>query len=91
MTHDSFMTRRVTIGIHKYMFRNCSGKRKALRFDLKESREDFRWRGSRRSFHVEGLKTEMVWEPTVESLVQGIWRLKVSEPEHGKCIELKAV
>ena len=72
VTHDSFMTRRVTIGIHKYMFRNCSGKRKALRFDLKESREDFRWRGSRRSFHVEGLKTEMVWEPTVESLVQGI-------------------
>ena len=71
VTHDSFIKRRVTIGIHKCMFRNCLGKREVLRFDLKESREDFCWRGSR-SFHVEGLKTEMVWEPTVESLVQGI-------------------
>ena len=36
-------------------------------------------------------QTEKAREPIVESLVQGIWRLKVSEPEHGKCIELKAV
>ena len=30
---------------------------------------------------VDEPKTEEAWEPTVESLVQGIWRLRVSEAE----------
>ena len=38
-------------------------------------------RESGRSFHVEGPKTEKAREPTVESLVQGIWRLRVLEAE----------
>ena len=33
------------------------------------------------SFHVDGPKTEKAQEPTVESLVRGIWRLRVSEAE----------
>ena len=33
------------------------------------------------SFHVDGPKMEKAWEPTAESLVQGIWRLRVSEEE----------
>ena len=37
--------------------------------------------GEARSFHVEGPKTEKAREPTVESLVRGIWRLRVSEAE----------
>ena len=32
-------------------------------------------------FHVDGPKTEKAREPTVESLVRGIWRLTVSEAE----------
>ena len=32
-------------------------------------------------FHVEWPKTEKAREPAVESLVQGIWRLRVSEAE----------
>ena len=55
------------------------GKRTVLRFDLKESREGFCQRGRGRSFHVEGLKTEKMKEPTVESLVRGIWRLGVEQ------------
>ena len=43
-----------------------------LRFDLNESRDGFCGRGRGRSFHVEGLKTEKAWEPTVETLVQGL-------------------
>ena len=31
--------------------------------------------------HVEGLKTEKAQEPTVESLAQGIWKLRISEVE----------
>ena len=57
------------------------GKRYVLKFDLKESREGFCRRGRGRSFHVEGPKTEKTQEPTVESLVRGIWRLGVSEAE----------
>ena len=52
-----------------------------LKFDLKESRDGFCQRGRGRSFHVEQLKTEKVWEPTVESLAQGIWRLRAFEAE----------
>ena len=43
------------------------GKRNILRFDLNESRDGFCGRGRGRSFHVEGLKTEKAWEPTVET------------------------
>ena len=49
------------------------GKRNVLRFDLKESKE----KGY--SFHEEESKTERVPEPTVECLVRGIWRLRLSE------------
>ena len=55
-----------------------------LILDLNESREGFCQTGRGRSFHVDGLKTEKAWKPTVESLeslVRGIWRLRVSEAE----------
>ena len=57
------------------------GKRNVFRLDLKESREFFCRRGRGRSFHVDGPKTEKAREPTAESLVRGIWRLRVSEAE----------
>ena len=62
------------------------GKRNVLRLKkikLKESREGFCPRGRTRPFHIEGPKTEKGWEPTMEisSLVQGIWKLRVSEAE----------
>ena len=34
-----------------------------------------------KSFQAEGPKTEKAREPTEESLVRGIWRLRVSETE----------
>ena len=43
------------------------GKNGVLGLHLNKSREGFCWRGRGRSFHVGGLKTEMVQEPTVES------------------------
>ena len=58
------------------------GKRNVFRLDLNESREGFCRRGRGRLFHVEGPKTEKVRGPTAERLVQGIWRLRVSEAEH---------
>ena len=57
------------------------GTRNVFRLDLSESREGLCRRGRGRSFHVDGPKTEKVREPTVKSLVRGIWRLRVSEPE----------
>ena len=57
------------------------GKRNVLRFDLNESREGFCRRGRGRSFHVDGQKIEKAREPTAQSLVRGIWRLRVSEAE----------
>ena len=58
-----------------------SGKRNVFRLDLNESRQNFCRRGRGRSFHVDGPKTEKAREPTVERLVRGIWRLRVSEAE----------
>ena len=55
------------------------GKRNVFRLHLNESKEGFCRRG--RSFHADGPKTEKAQEPTVESLVRGIWRLRVSEAE----------
>ena len=53
----------------------------ALRLNLKDSREGFH-RNEMRSFHVQaGPKTEMALEPTVKSLVRGIYGLRVSEAE----------
>ena len=52
-----------------------------FRLDLNESREGFCRRRRGRSFHDDGPKTEKAREPTVESLVRGIWRLRVSEAE----------
>ena len=59
----------------------CFGKINIFRLDLKESGEGFCQKRRGRSFPVKGPKTEKAWEPTVESLVQRIWRLKVSETE----------
>ena len=47
-----------------------------FRLDLKESREDFCRRRRESSLHADGPKTEKAREPTVESLVRGIWRLR---------------
>ena len=44
--------------------------------DLNESRERFCGRGRGRSLHLEGPKSK-AREPTEESLVRGIWRLRV--------------
>ena len=57
------------------------GKISIFRLYLNESREGFWRRGRGRSFHVDGPKTEKAREPTVESLVRGIWSLRVSEAE----------
>ena len=59
---------------------NFWGK-KVFRIDLNESREGFCRRGRGRSFHVDGPKTEKARDPTMESLVRGICRLRVSEAE----------
>ena len=57
------------------------GGKKRSRLDLNESREGFCRRGRGRSFLVDGVKQKKAREPTVESLVRGIWRLRVSEAE----------
>ena len=51
-----------------------------MRLD-QESREDFCPRGKRKVISRRGTKTEKAREPTVESLVRRIWRLRVSEAE----------
>ena len=56
-------------------------ERNVLRFALKKPRERFCRRGKGRSFYAEGPKTEKVREPTFESLVRGILRLRISEAE----------
>ena len=74
---------------HVYNF----GKRNVFRLHLNESREGFCRRGRRRSFHVDGPETEKAREPTVESLVRGIWRLRISSRAEstGGCVKLKTV
>ena len=57
------------------------GKRNVFMLHLNESREGFCRRGRGMLFHVDGPKTEKAREPAVESLVRGIWRLRVSEAE----------
>ena len=59
----------------------CFEKGNVLRFDLKGVQKGFGQRGRGRSFHVEGPETEKVWEPAVDSLVQRICRLRISEAE----------
>ena len=56
-------------------------ERNVFRLHLNESREGFCRRRKKRSFNVNGPKTEKALEPTVESLVRGIWRLRVPETE----------
>ena len=58
-----------------------SGKRNVFRLPLNESKEGFCRRGRERAFHVDCSNTEKAWEPRVESLVRGTWRLRVSEAE----------
>ena len=65
----------------KLGFHNSFGKRNVLKFDLNYSKESFCRRGRGRSFNAEGPKTEQAREPTMESLLRGIWRLRVSEAE----------
>ena len=50
-----------------------------LRLGLNGCREGFCRRGRGRSFQAEGPKTEKARKPTVDSLLRGIWRLRVSE------------
>ena len=57
------------------------GENKVFRLYLYESREGFCQRGRGRLFHVDGPKTKKARELTVESLVQGVWRLRESEAE----------
>ena len=57
------------------------GKRNVFRLHLNESREGFCRRERGRSFHVDRPKTKKAREPTVESLMRGIWRLRVSDAE----------
>ena len=57
------------------------GKEMFLRLQLNSAVRVSGRRGRGRSFHVDGPKTEKAREPTVESLVRGIWRLRVSETE----------
>ena len=53
------------------------GEINVFRLHLNESREGFRQRGRGRPFHVDGLKTQKAWEPTVESDVrsEAEWRV----------------
>ena len=70
------------------------GKRNVFRLDLNESKEGFCPRGRGRSFRVNGPKTEKAREPTVESQMRGIWRLRVSEAERrvrAERVKLKTV
>ena len=62
---------------------HCFRKTNVLRFDLKESKKGFcrSRRGRGGSFYVEDPNTEKAREPNVESLVRGIWTLRVSETE----------
>ena len=66
-------------------------EKKSSRLDLNESREGFCRRGRGRSFLVDGVKQKKAREPTVESLVRGIWRLRVSEAERRAREKLKTV
>ena len=50
-------------------------------FVLEGPREGFCQTGKGKSVHVVEPKTEKSREPTVESLIRGIWRLRVSEAE----------
>ena len=55
---------------------------KCFILDLNESREGFlSERNGKVIFHTDGPKTEKAREPTVENLVRGIRRLRVSEAE----------
>ena len=72
MDEDS-STEQKTWQIQFYSFRRSS----VFRLHLNESRESFYWRRRGRSFHVDGLKRKR----RGNQLVQGIWRLRVSEAE----------
>ena len=52
-----------------------------FRLHLNEYREGFYRRRRARLINVSGPKTEKAREPTMESLVRGIWKLRVSEAE----------
>ena len=54
-----------------------------MRFELKESREGFVRKGRAKSFHLEEPNTEKAQEPAVETLVRGVWRLRVSKAQRG--------
>ena len=60
---------------------NSSSERKRWQFYCFSKMKGFCWRGRGRSFYVEGPNTEKARQPPVESLVQGIWRLRASEAE----------
>lgn len=69
-------------------------KEKEVRFQgVRRGFSSLREEGEGLNFHVEGLKTENVREPNVESLVRGIWVLRVSLRSRagstGRCGKLK--
>ena len=59
------------------------GKRNVLDYGISErvQRGFLLERKGKVIFHVDGPKTKKAREPIVESLVPGIWRLRVSEAE----------
>ena len=61
-------------------------EKKCFRLHLNESTE-FQSERKGKVIYVDGPKTEKTREPTVESLVPGIWRLRVSEDkgEEAQC------
>ena len=58
-------------------------KQKCLRVRLECVQRGFLSERKGKSFHLQGPKSK-AREPTVESLVRGIWRLRVSEAERGE-------
>ena len=51
-----------------------------FKLHMNESTEGFCWRGRARPYRVDGRETENAREPTVESLVRRIWRLRSGRP-----------
>ena len=74
MDEDS-STEQKTWQVHSF------GKQNVFRLHLNESREGFCRRERGRSLPVDGPDREKAREPRMESVVRGIGRLSVSDPE----------
>ena len=71
-------------GEEKRQDRHSFGKRNVLGSLLSEYREGFCRRGSRRSSHVDGPKTEKAREPTVELGARNLEAGNINEKQKGK-------